>query len=102
MAYVRISLMRPKHGQENEVNSLLDQLVHYYQEQPGYIAGWRLTNIDGSGRVGRLGVWVSEHEAEAAAQSDHDLALRSQLNIAVDEDSHEEYSFEGVPASPGG
>ena len=96
MPYVRISLMRPKHGQEAEVDSLLDQLVDYYASQPGYLTGYRLTNIDGTGRVGRLGVWDSAHEAEAAAQSDHDLALRSQLNFILDEDSHEEYSFEGV------
>ncbi len=57
MAYVRISLMLPKRGQEDEVNSLLDRLIHYYEEQPGYISGYRLTDIDGSGRVGRLGVW---------------------------------------------
>jgi len=100
MAYVRISLMLPKRGQEDEVNSLLDRLIHYYEEQPGYLSGYRLTDIDGSGRVGRLGVWSSDEAAEHAAQSDHDLALRSQLNFAVQEDSHEEYSFEGIPANP--
>ncbi len=42
----------------------------------------------------------SDEAAEHAAQSDHDLALRSQLNFAVQEDSHEEYSFEGIPATP--
>jgi len=100
MPYVRISLMRPKAGQENEVNSLLDRLVDYYERQPGYVTGYRLKNIDGSGRVGRMGVWERQEDAEHAAQTDHDLAMRSQLNIVIDEDSHEEYSFEGIPANP--
>jgi quinol monooxygenase YgiN len=90
--------MLPKRGQANELDSLLDKLVDYYSEQPGFITGYRLKDIDGSGRVGRLGVWEDEHAAEAAAQSDHDLALRSQLNMVVDEDTHEEYSFEGIRA----
>jgi hypothetical protein len=98
MPYIRISLMQPKMGQTEALNSLLDRLVSYYEQQPGYVTGFRLKNIDGSGRVGRLGVWVSEEDAERAANTDHDLALRSELNMVVDEDSHEEYSFEGVPA----
>jgi hypothetical protein len=98
MSYVRISLMHPKAGQEEALNSLLDRLVEYYEQQPGYLTGYRLKNIDGSGRVGRLGVWEHANDAERAAQTDHDLALRSELNMLVAEDSHEEYSFEGVRA----
>ncbi|MGE0228518.1 MAG: antibiotic biosynthesis monooxygenase [Dehalococcoidia bacterium] len=97
MPYVRISLMRPKHGHEDEVNSLIDRLTEYYQQQPGYVTGYRLRNIDGSGRVGRLGVWERHEDAEHAATTDHDLALRSQLNLLVEDTSHEEYSFEGLP-----
>jgi hypothetical protein len=54
--------------------------------------------MDGSGRIGRIGIWEQEDDAERAAQSQHDLALRSELNIVIEEDSHEEYSFNGVPA----
>jgi heme-degrading monooxygenase HmoA len=98
MSYVRISLMHPKAGQAEALNALLDRLVEYYEQQPGYLTGYRLRDIDGSGRVGRLGVWEHENDAERAAHSDHDLAMRSELNMVVDEDSHEEYSFEGVRA----
>lgn len=98
MPYVRISLMMPKRGQVDELNSILDKLVDYYEQQPGYITGYRLKDIDGSGRVGRVGVWEDEHAAERAAQTDHDLALRSELNMIVDDDEHEEYSFEGIRA----
>jgi hypothetical protein len=98
MPYVRISLMMPKHGRESELESLLDQLVDYYEQQPGYVTGYRLKNIDGTGRVGRLGVWEDQHSAERAAQTDHDLALRSEVNMLVDEGTHEELSFEGVRA----
>ena len=43
--------MHPKAGQEDALNSLLDRLVEYYEQQPGYLMGYRLKNIDGSGRV---------------------------------------------------
>jgi len=101
MPYVRISLMRPKHGREDEVNELIDRLVAYYEQQPGYITGYRLRNIDGTDRVGRLGVWDRHEDAEHAATTDHDLALRSQLNLMIEDESHEEYSFDGIPTNPG-
>ena len=98
MPYVRISLMQPKPGQADRVNELLDQLIDFYEDQPGYVTGYRLTPHDGSGRLGRIGVWEDDKSAEHAATADHDLALRSELNMVVESGSHQELSFEGLLA----
>lgn len=98
MAYVRISLMQPKPGQAARVHELLDQLIEFYEAQPGYITGYRLEPHDGSGRVGRIGVWDNDASAEHAATNDHDMALRSELNMVVEAGSHQELSFEGTPS----
>lgn len=95
MPYVRISILQAKSGQEDRVRDLLDRLVGFYATQPGYVSGYRLSHADQPGRFGRIGVWQSEQDAIRAAQDMHDLALRSELNPAVVENSHEEWSFEG-------
>jgi hypothetical protein len=97
MPYVRISLMHPRQTEEARVHELLDRLVAYYAEQPGHISGYRLEPTDPDGYLGRIGVWETEQDAERAAQTEFDLALRSQLNAAVDE--HREYSFNGSEAT---
>ena len=94
MPYVRVSLMRPKPGHEGLVRSLLDYLVLFHESQPGYLFGYRIDRADASDRVGRLGIWASEGDLERAARADHDLALRAELKMAIEEDSHEEHSFD--------
>ncbi len=98
MPYVRFSLMRPMHGQDVHARELIDSLVVYYQQQPGFMSGYRLEPADSAGFIGRMGVWATEADANAAAQQEHDLALRSRLNFIVSD--HHEYSFEGVAPVP--
>lgn len=97
MAYVRISYMMPKAGQERRVEELLDKLSTFYVNEGGYVSGYRLRPHEGdpNRRMGRFGVWESEEHAVHAAQTEHALALRSELLRVVDEDSHEELSFIG-------
>lgn len=97
MPYIRVSLMQPKRGQEERVRGLLDELVTYYEAMEGYVTGYRLSHDD-TGRVGRIGIWDRAESAEHAATTDHDMALRAQLNMAVQDGSHEELSFEGTEA----
>lgn len=96
MAYVRVSIVQAKPGQEARARDLIAQLVAYYEQQPGYVRGYQLQHLDASDRLGRIGVWVSEQDAAHAAQTPHDLALRSELNLVIAEGSHQEYSFEGT------
>lgn len=97
MAYVRVSYMTPKAGQEAEVEELLTKLSGFYVTEGGYITGYHLRPHEGdpNRRMGRIGVWESEEHAVHAAQTEHALALRSELLRLVDEDSHQELSFIG-------
>jgi len=99
MPFVRVSVVRPQRGKEEAVRKVIDELVAYYGRQPGCVGGYRLEHSDGSSRFGRIGIWETEDDAEQAAQTEHDLALRAKLNALVDEASHEEYSFEGTAAA---
>lgn len=95
MSYIRLSLMQPRRGQEETVRHLLDGLVVFHESQPGYLTGYRVEHKDGSDRVGRLAIWEQETDAGRAARTDRDMALRSQLNAAIAEGSHEELALEG-------
>ena len=98
--YIRLSLMIPKPGSEERVLELQRQLVAWLPGKPGYVGGYVIVGGDPQGRVGHVGIWRSEHDADAAAQSDHILSIRSELMLAIDEDSHAEHSYIGVdPAS---
>lgn len=99
MVYVRVSHMIPRAGQESRVLEILTKLSDFYATQPGHVAGWRLEPHEGADpvRMGRVGVWATEEDAERAAQHDHALALRSELIRLVDEDSHLELTFRGTP-----
>jgi len=98
VSYIRISTMTPKLDQASKVDQILDELVTLYSEQPGFISGYRLRPHDGSARVGRIGIWETEADAERAANLPHGFALRSDLNRAVEAGSHQEYSFTGIEA----
>ncbi|MFA7296461.1 MAG: hypothetical protein WC211_04640 [Dehalococcoidia bacterium] len=98
MPYVRVSLMRPRHGEEARVRELIDRLVGFFSQQPGFITGYRLEPVEPDGYMGRIGVWESAEQADHAAQADFDLALRSQMNMSLEE--HVEYSFHGTPPTP--
>ena len=93
MSYVRLSLMEPRKGQEEAVSHLLDEMVMYHETLPGYLTGYRVEQVDGTNRVGRLAVWERESDADHAATLDHDMALRSELNLVIEEDSHSEQSM---------
>lgn len=98
MPYVRVSLMQAKPNRQDEVNSLLDDLGGFFAGQPGFIEGYGLHASDGL--VGRITVWETAASADAAAQHDHVLAVRSRLNIDVVDGSHQEHAFEGKRFTP--
>ena len=87
--------MKAKAGHEQETRRLLEELARYHREQPGYVAGYTLASRE-TGEVGRVSVWSEEAQANRVATTSHDLALRSELNLAVEPGSHRESSYEGV------
>jgi hypothetical protein len=74
--YVRISLVAPKEGRREEVVSIEDQLVEHFRSLPGFIEGYRLNSPH---QVGRITVWDSGESADAVANNQHTLSLRSRL-----------------------
>lgn len=100
MLYVRISLMKPVPGQEGEVERLQDDLLAFYKDQPGFIAGYRLAAHDGTEDVARVTVWESEADADRVATADYNMAVRSELHAAI-RAGHEDRGFEVVTAVAG-
>jgi hypothetical protein len=91
--YVRLSLMNPKPGSDEVVSRIMDDMLRFYTTQDGFVRGYKLVSGDPQGRIGRLSVWRSEHDCDIAAQSQHILAIRSELNQMIDEESHVERSY---------
>jgi heme-degrading monooxygenase HmoA len=98
--YVRLSLVRPKPGQEARVTEILNDLLNVYASQPGYLQGYSLTSNDPGTEIGRLTMWRSEHDAEATANSQHVMAQRAELMRLVEGGSHVERSFLAEPRLP--
>jgi hypothetical protein len=93
MLYVRISLMRPHPGHERAVAEIIDDLVAFYAKQPGYVAGYKIGSADDIGEIGRITIWKSEQDAEAAAATTHVMSKRSELRDLVEGDFHRERSY---------
>ncbi|HTE83693.1 MAG TPA: hypothetical protein VK821_03100 [Dehalococcoidia bacterium] len=95
--YVRLSLVRPKSGQEEKVSDILNDLVGFYAGQPGYLQGYTLVTTAPGSEVGRLTMWRSERDAETTASTQHVMAQRSELMRLVEGGSHIERSFTALP-----
>ena len=91
--YVRLSLMNPKPGEDKLVAGLMDNLLEFFNEQPGYVRGYALLDGDPHGRVGRITLWDSEEQADHAANTQHVLAVRAEIMQRIEEDSHIERSY---------
>ncbi len=94
--YIRISLMHAKPGSEELVAGLMDNLLTFFADKPGYVRGYALLEGDPRGRVGRFTLWRSEEEADQAANTQHVLTVRSEIMQLVEEDSHVERSFTAI------
>ena len=93
MYYVRLSLMTAKPGHEADVATMIDDLVTFYRQQPGFVTGYKLIAADATGDIGRVTVWRSEADADEAARTDHVLSRRADLAGMTIEDSHQERGF---------
>ena len=92
MAYVRISLMKPLAGRDADVDELNAQLVDLYRQQDGCLQSVLIRATDESGEVGRVSFWESESAADAAANTDRSMLLRSRLHLILRR-GHQDRSF---------
>jgi hypothetical protein len=91
--YVRLSLARPKAGNESGVARIEEDLMAFFAKQPGYLHGYQIVGGDSEGRVGRLTLWESGQHADQAAQTEHVLAQRSELLMLIEDETHVEDSW---------
>ena len=93
--YLRLSLMRPRRGQSPRALALIDKLVEYYANQPGYIDAYMLAGQESAGgEIGRVTLWRSEQDANHVAMNPHVLALRAELLRCVEDESDVERGFD--------
>lgn len=92
MTYIRVSIAHPRHGQEKRLEEVQHQIAEWVRTQPGCRASYLLKPNDGSGDVARITIYDDEQAADAAANHQHLMSLRSELNLAADP-NHTERGF---------
>ena len=99
MLYVRISLLTAKPDCEPQVTEIQDDLLAHYSAQHGYLRGFKLRSTTQLHRIGRVTVWRSSEDADAAAQSPHVLAQRSKLQSLGEDEFEGSYDASEEPAT---
>lgn len=102
MPYIRISIARPRPGEEHRFEEVEAQIVDFISKQPGCEQSYLLRPHDESGELARITLWDSEESAENAAKTDTLMALRSELNRLCVAGSHTERAFSDRPHTNGG
>lgn len=92
MPYIRISIVKPRRGEEARLEELMRKLNGMASAQEGCRESWVLKPHDNSGEVARIAVYDSEESAESAAKSASFMAIRSEIHLAT-EPGHIERAF---------
>jgi quinol monooxygenase YgiN len=92
MPYIRLSIAKPRRGQEARLEELMRKLDATLKSQPGVITSYVLKPHDDSGEIARIAVYENEHVAEAAANNQSVMAIRSEIHLAS-EPGHVERAF---------
>lgn len=92
MAYIRLSINRPRHGEEQHMEDLLRKLTLLAAEQEGCTETFLLRPHDDSGEIARIAVYTDEAAAGHAANSQSVMALRSEIHLLA-EAGHVERAF---------
>lgn len=92
MTYIRLSIAKPRHGQETRLADLMKQVAEAASSQPGCRESYLLEPHDDSGEVVRITLYEDEASADHAANDAHMMSLRSEINLAS-EAPHEERGF---------
>jgi quinol monooxygenase YgiN len=92
MAYVRLSIARPRRGQEARFEEIMRRLTEVTEQQPGCQSTYMLKPDDDSGDIARISFYDEQQQADAAAQGSTIMALRSELHL-LSEAGHLERGF---------
>jgi len=92
MPYIRLSIAKPRRGEEARLEELMSKLADTVRTQPGCIASHLLKPHDDSGEIARIAIYENENVAETAANSQTVMSLRSEIHLAS-EPGHAERAF---------
>ncbi len=92
MPYIRLSIMKPRRGEDARVEALLRKLDEAVAAQAGCQVTYLMRPHDDSGEIARLAIYDSEETAERAVNDTHNMALRSEIHLLV-EPGHVERAF---------
>jgi heme-degrading monooxygenase HmoA len=92
MAYVRISIVKPRRGEEAHAEEIIRKLAALSADSAGCQSSQVLKPRDDSGEIARIVVYDTEASAEAIANSTTMLSLRSELHLLI-EPGHVERAF---------
>ena len=81
MAYMRLTLARPRPERRAEVKRHYEDLVAYVLTLPGCLGGYVVEAHDESGEIGRVSIWESTEAANHAANDPHAMALHAELHF---------------------
>ena len=99
MPYVRLSIVKPRRGREQEVEELLVELTRFALTEPGCLGAHVLRPDDQTGEFGRIAIYESQQDADRVANTAHAMSVRSRLHDAI-EAGHDERAF--FTMEPGG
>ena len=92
MPYIRLSIAKPRRGEEVRLEELMRKLAEVVGAQPGCLASHVLKPHDDSGEIARIAIYENEEAAESVANTQSFMAIRSELHLAS-EPGHVERAF---------
>lgn len=93
MAYIRLSVLKPRPGQEERAVEILKALSAATANSPGWQANYVLRPRDDSGELARISIYDDESSAEREASSPSVLSLRSELRLIIESGNRERAFF---------
>lgn len=84
MPYIRLSIAKPRRGEEARLEEVMRKLSDLSASQEGCVESYVLRPHDDSGEVARIAVYTDEVTAEHLANSQSFLSLRSELHLIAE------------------
>ncbi len=84
MPYIRLSIAKPRRGEEARLEEVMRKLSDLSASQEGCVESYVLRPHDDSGEIARIAVYSDEVTAEHLANSQSFLSLRSELHLIAE------------------
>jgi quinol monooxygenase YgiN len=79
MAFVRITIARPRPEVRVDVQQYFRELIEATSSMPGFVRAYLVESGGASGEVGRVTIWESQELANRAAHDGRVMAIHSRL-----------------------